>query len=453
MSSATRLLVLTPLLLLPVCALLTAYPDGPDPKLTGAFGQQNCLKCHQGQRLNAGHLLGGSFQILGVPREYEPGRSYPLKVVISQPGQSRWGFQLTSRFADSGGQAGELAGIDGNTLLDSLEGITYISHSEKGTRAGVGGGPVEFPFEWTAPRSGGLVLFNASGNAADNSGDEEGDYIYSSGAAASPPGAAGQAPPVLAQAGQDAPKPVRRSESPAVINVPAPLDRRRGDFEFQVQHSFFGDIDSGAGGAFGTDLGANVNLALNYALSDRLSAGVTRARTDRIVTLAATFEIKNSGESFWSMDFRGGLEGHDNLQRHYSPFLQLATAFDMGRVRLYITPSMVFNSRRDDRLFLPSRFRAADENHTFSLGLGADVAATDWFSLMGEVIPRVKGFGGIEARDDPAFGGGVKIRSWGHVFSVFVTNSLEFTPATYGISGNRSNDSVSLGFNIFRRIR
>lgn len=448
-----RMTFLIPPLLLLACALLVAYPDGPDPQLSGAWGENNCLKCHRGQRLNGGHALGGSFHILGVPRRYEPGRIYPLKVVIAQPGQSRWGFQLTSRFGDSGRQAGELRNENAHTLLEQEDGIQYLSHSEQGTRAGQADGPVEFVFNWTAPERGGLVVFNASGNAADNSGDETGDYIYSAGAASGPAGELVQAPALAARAGAQPEGTVRRSETPSVINVPAPVDRRAGEFEFQVQHRFLDDIDSGPGQAFGIDSGANVNLELRYAITDRFSAGVARARSDRIVSFGGTYEIKNAGASFWSMDLHVGVEAHDNFQRHYSPYLQLATAFDIHRLRLYLTPSMVFNSRRDDRIFIPEGFTAPEHNHTFSLGLGGDVAVNDWFSMMGEVIPRVAGFGGIAARDDPSYGAGVKLRSWGHVFSIFVTNSRDFTPANYTVSGNRENSSVSLGFNIFRRLR
>lgn len=448
-----RMTFLIPPLLLLACALLMAYPDGPDPQLSGAWGENNCLKCHGGRRLNGGHAVGGFFHILGVPRHYEPGRSYPLKVVIAQPGQSRWGFQLTSRFGDSGRQAGELQGGGSQTLLEQEKGIQYLSHSEKGTRAGVVNGPVEFDFNWTAPHHGGLVVFNASGNAADNSGDEDGDYIYSAGAASRPAGEPIQALPLSVQADARPEETIRRSETPSVINVPAPVDRRGGQFEFQVRHRFLDDIDSGLGEAFGIDSGANVNLELRYAITGRLSAGVARARADRIVTFGGAYEIKNAGSSFWSMDLHAGVEAHDNFQRHYSPYLQVATAFDIRRLRLYVTPSLVFNSRRDDRIFVPAGFTAPQHNHTFSLGLGGDVAVNDWFSMMGEVIPRVAGFGGIAARDDPSYGAGVKLRSWGHVFSIFVTNSRDFTPANYSVSGNRENSSVSLGFNIFRRLR
>ncbi len=448
-----RLLSLSPLLCLPLCALLLAYPDGPDPKLTGGFGEQNCLKCHQGNALNAGRSLGGVFHVQGVPREYEPGQTYPLKVVIGQPGQSRWGFELGARFADSQSQAGVLASADTDTQLMQEDGIQYLMHTEDGTRAGQQHGPVEFDFNWTAPESGGqMVIFAAAGNAADGDGSEDGDFIYTAGAASVPSGVQPEVAPVVAGSSAEKPGFERRVETPVLISIPTPVDRRRGDFEVKIQHRFFDGIDSGAGQAFGIDSGANINLGIRYSLSDRLSAEVTRERFQQIVTLSGAYEIHH-GER-WHLDFHGGVEATRNFQRHYSPFLQLAMAFDARQVRFYITPTMVFNSRNDQQVFPDDNiFTNPEDNHTFALGLGADVAVNPWFSLVGEVIPRVAGFGNLRSRDDPAFGAGVKIRSWGHVFSVFVSKSRDFTPATYAPSAFRENDDVSLGFNIYRRIR
>ena len=81
-----RLLSLSPLLFLPLCALLLAYPDGPDPKLTGGFGERTCVKCHQGNALNAGRSLGGTVQRrpLGLfqHRKRSSGRVFAIPVGI-----------------------------------------------------------------------------------------------------------------------------------------------------------------------------------------------------------------------------------------------------------------------------------------------------------------------------------------------------------------------------------
>ena len=114
-----------------------------------------------------------------MPLRYIPGGNYPLKVVIRQAGQSRWGFQLTARFKESGIQAGELIPEDGNKKIRPADGIQYISHIEAGTRAGQLNGPVGFSLTWKAPlREGGAVIFNAAGNAANYNDEPGGAYLH-----------------------------------------------------------------------------------------------------------------------------------------------------------------------------------------------------------------------------------------------------------------------------------
>lgn len=452
--SLGRHLPLSAITLLPLTAFLIAFPDGPDPRLTGGYGEETCLRCHKGQDLNAGRLLGGDFRIKDVPKTYQPGRIYPLRVLIAQPRQSRWGFELSARFAASEKQAGVLASSDGNTQIESEGDVQYIMHTEDGTRAGQSHGPVEFRFNWTAPAdAGGLILFNASGNAADGSGDESGDFIYTAGAFSTAPGSADPSLPaevLLAAASEK--RRARITETPVLVNIPTPLSRRKGDYEIQIQHRFLDSIDSGAGNAFGIDSGANINLGLNYSPADRLSVGVTRARFDDVVTFTGTFTLHNQEESAWMMDLQGGVEALDNFQREYSPFLQLAAAYDIDRLRLYATPTLIFNSRNEALIFDGIEYVNPQNNHTLSLGLGADLAVTPGISVLGEVIPRIAGFGGF-FQDNTAYSAGVKLRTWGHVFSIFVARSRDFTPAKYGVNSNREADDVSLGFNIYRRIR
>ena len=114
-----------------------------------------------------------------MPESYQLGQTYPLKVLISHPGQSRWGFELASRFAASGAQAGQLVSVDGLTQVVQSGGIQYIEQTSLGTQTGVPNGPVEFQLNWIAPDpSAGPVSFNAAGNAANGNFNNSGDYIY-----------------------------------------------------------------------------------------------------------------------------------------------------------------------------------------------------------------------------------------------------------------------------------
>ncbi len=437
-----------PLVIL-VAANLYAHSGGPKPGHTGGFSEKTCNECHVGNKLNSGRTLGGVFYLEGVPKSFEPGRKYSLKIIIGHPDQSRWGFQLSSRYAESGRQAGRLVALDGFTQLKEAAGIEYLEHTEEGTREMNPDGPTEFELEWIAPISShDPVVFNAAGNAADDSGDPKGDFIYTAGGFSRPQSGAETAQ--ISSADLAGPPLERVTTAPTIYHIGAPVDLNRGQMEFQIQHRFLGPLNGDSlGDLLGVDRGANVNLGLSYAVSNRLSAAATRARFNKIVTLGGTWEINTERESFWNMALSGGVEGQDNFQRHYSPYFRLATTFDYGRFRLLIDPTLVLNSRNDEELEFRSDPINPDNNNTFSLGLGVDAMVTRNLSAFGEFVPRVAGFGGFGERNT-AVSGGIKIRTWGHVFTVGVSNSQSFTPARYAV--NVGND-FSLGFNIYRRIR
>ncbi len=447
-----RVLALSPAMILAMTALLLSFSRGPLPQLTGGFGEGTCVSCHNSHNLNDGRVCGGMFEIDGVPRFYSPGKTYPLTVIIGQPGQARWGFELASRFAQNGQQAGKLVSKDGMTQILEADGVQYIEHSMAGTREGVKDGPVEFHFDWIAPDPPvDRVLFNAAGNAADSNGNVTGDFIYTASAWSEPGGGAPQmtsvsTPKVEPKWGD------RVNDSSKVLDLPAPAHLRKGAFEMNIQHRFFeGLADSRPGDAFGVDSGANINLGVNYAITNRFSLGVSRARIDEIIAWTGTYEIQTSKESFWKMSVLGGVEGQRNFEQQFSPFLQVAASIDYKGLRLYTVPTLVIHSRNRELvdLFAPEIVNP-DSNNTFSMGIGTDIALNKRFSLVGEVIPRLAGYGGID-NHRPTISAGFEIRTWGHVFSIQVSSSRDFTPAQYAVNPKYNN--VSLGFNIYRRIR
>ena len=442
------LFILAPCTVLSLSSLLFANVNGALPKLTGGFKEGNCTMCHNGFDLNQGRTLGGMFRIEGVPKQYKGGQAYRLKLLIGHPGLSRWGFELAARF-QGGAQAGELQSGDGLTQLSEKDGIQYITHTEAGTRLGETDGPVEFTFNWVAPvTQAGSVFFNAAGNAANGDNNTTGDYIYTAGAYS---GVQGTTQITSAAPVSERNWSARVRQSPKVMNLPAPVDLDRGSFEFHIQHRFLQPLsESRPGNAFGIDNGANISLGLNVGITDRISAGIARARFDQILSLSGTYEIQTAEESWWKMSLHGGVDGKENFQRQYTPFVQLATAFDYKAFRFHFVPTGIFNSRDDQLLpFLPTV--NPGDNHTFSLGFGADVALSPSYSVLVEYVRRVAGFGGFANEDHGSLSGGVEIRTWGHVFSIMVSSSQDFTPGTYGVNAGR--DNVSLGFNIYRRIR
>ncbi|MEW5976690.1 MAG: choice-of-anchor V domain-containing protein [Acidobacteriota bacterium] len=161
---------------------LWANEAGPITNRTGSviFGEANCTQCHSSFAANSGP---GRVRLLGLPENYTPGQNYDLTVTVEQQGQSRWGFQLSSRSGNSEAdeaQAGTLTPKDGNTKITlDPKGIQFISHTDAGTRMGTLNGPVAFEFRWQAPAGSlGPITFSLAGNAANGNDLPSGDYIY-----------------------------------------------------------------------------------------------------------------------------------------------------------------------------------------------------------------------------------------------------------------------------------
>src|SRR5262245_48957382 len=185
LSSKRRIQALAAVLIIAVCAYasvtgpLAGYTDAP-----GDFG--NCSVCHDQYAANFGT---GSVRINDVPAVYTANQQYTITVITQQNGQSRFGFQLTVLNSSNAG-AGTLTPLDGTTQLNATTGPgnrQYIQHTEVGTFPTISGGR-GWQFRWTAPSSDvGTVRFYAAGNAANNSGEPEGDYIYTTSAVSDSP--------------------------------------------------------------------------------------------------------------------------------------------------------------------------------------------------------------------------------------------------------------------------
>lgn len=173
------------------------FSSGPEPSHTGAPAvgahpaEPLCTQCHGGNPVNAS---GGALEILDLPEFYAPGVTYRMRVRLASDRTTgapfrRWGFQLTAVNAAGGTGAGTFTVRGTQSFDDTLQVMaanageswptrSYVEHAFGGVRDG-SASPAEWSFDWTAPAQGlGTVLFYAAGNAADGSGDPDGDWIY-----------------------------------------------------------------------------------------------------------------------------------------------------------------------------------------------------------------------------------------------------------------------------------
>lgn len=152
-----------------------AFSGGPPDGTAGdPPGNNNCSQCHNQFGVNSGD---GSFMIEVLNSEvWTPGETYEIQVTLSDPDQSRWGFELTV-LDDNNAYTGTIQVSDADNTQTSGTSPTYIKQTSTGTYSGESS--AQWTFDWIAPEDGtGSVTFYAAGNAADNNGSTSGDYIY-----------------------------------------------------------------------------------------------------------------------------------------------------------------------------------------------------------------------------------------------------------------------------------
>jgi hypothetical protein len=166
--------------------IINAFSSGPPDGKTGAPGEGLCSDCHSNS--SGGN---GSLSLSGAPAEYVLNQTYTLTVTIEDPGQQRWGFELTASDS-SNDAAGEFTITDGiNTLLsDNSSPIKdYVKQTLDGTYSGAVDGPVSWDFDWTAPSTDvGEITFYVAGNAANGDFTSAGDFVYPTSISSPPPG-------------------------------------------------------------------------------------------------------------------------------------------------------------------------------------------------------------------------------------------------------------------------
>lgn len=153
-----------------------SYDEGPDDGYAGnPPAYENCTVCHDSYPINSGD---GGVVLLNLPTSFVPGNAYDLLVRVYDPGQIRWGFELTV-LGPSDEQAGDLVVLDAveTQLSDNPFGLAdFLKQTFDGTHEG-SPGPTTWPFRWVAPNVP-TVTFYVAGNAGDASYDPAGDYIY-----------------------------------------------------------------------------------------------------------------------------------------------------------------------------------------------------------------------------------------------------------------------------------
>jgi uncharacterized protein (TIGR03437 family) len=191
--------------MVPSVVLLYAYSEGPATRFTGAPGDDPdaCTVCHLGTPLNGG---GGKVVVnFDNGQTYTPGEKQTFTIVITDSAARVYGFEMTARL-DSDlayGQAGDFTAGAGQVVKcddESIKGasgcppkfpVQFIEHFNQPFRTNT------IQVQWTAPATNvGNVHLYVAANAANNSGNENGDHIYTANYVLTPQGGAPATPSI-----------------------------------------------------------------------------------------------------------------------------------------------------------------------------------------------------------------------------------------------------------------
>jgi hypothetical protein len=234
-----------------------------------------------------------------------------------------------------------------------------------------------------------------------------------------------------------------------LVNLPTTTTLGKGEFLFRVSHRFQPPMSDGWDAFYGLDGPAYVLLSFGYGLRDDLMVTVGRTGLFQEWELSADWALVeqgarselpfsatlHAGASIVSMDKPEGDEWSGRLR--LSALLSLSYQFD-DRLSFLLVPAFASNTN----------FWDPDSEGTFALGIGARYTVFDEISLIAEWVPPLAGYNDLYS----GWGFGVEKKIGGHVFQVFVTDSIGLLATQYLPGGDlRLGDGdFRIGFNIFR---
>jgi hypothetical protein len=234
-----------------------------------------------------------------------------------------------------------------------------------------------------------------------------------------------------------------------LVNLPTTTTLSKGDFLFRVSHRFQPPMSSGWDSLYGLDGPAYILLSFGYGITDNLMVTVGRSWLYQEWEFNADWAFLEQGQRR-SLPFSATLHAGGSLVGQDEPL----GAEWSGRFRLNALMSLSYQlNERISFLVVPAfssntNFWEPDSDGTLALGMGGRFMIFDEISLIAEWVPRLAGY-----KDDySGWGLGVEKKIGGHIFQVFVTDSIGLTAAQYLPGGNlRLGDGdFRLGFNIFR---
>ncbi len=235
-----------------------------------------------------------------------------------------------------------------------------------------------------------------------------------------------------------------------LINLPTDQSIGKNQVLFRISHRYFPSVTDGYDDFYGLDGPAAILLSLGYGISDKLGLTLARSNLFKEVELSLKWlileQLKKTGSPISAALYIGGAlvtqkeEGKktfraDNMR--FNSQLILSHQFS-NSLSLLLVPSYSSNTNHWEE----------ESEGTFSLGIGARYMFLDDLSFIVEWIPVMAGY----KANASSWGFGVEKKIGGHVFQIFMTNTVGLTSAQFIPGGELKiqDGDFRFGFNIFR---
>ena len=238
-----------------------------------------------------------------------------------------------------------------------------------------------------------------------------------------------------------------------IVNGHSIENRKNKELEFIISHRF-GRVNTGFEELFGLDQ-ANIRFALEYGLTDDLTAGLGRSSFEKTYDGYLKYRLlkqKTGANAFpFAVSLFGSIAAKSQKAIAGNERTFAESLFYVGQVliakkvnsslSIQVTPTYVHRNLATI---------AADPHDIFALGFGTRVKLSKRVSLNAEYYQQFQKLTSIKARNSLAFG--VDIETGGHVFQIILSNAITMVEKSFitETTGNFFGGDIHLGFNLSR---
>jgi hypothetical protein len=238
-----------------------------------------------------------------------------------------------------------------------------------------------------------------------------------------------------------------------IVNGHSIENRKNKELEFIISHRF-GRVNTGFEELFGLDQ-ANIRFALEYGLTDYLTAGLGRSSFEKTYDGYLKYSLlkqKTGANAFpFAVSLFGSIAAKSQKAIAGNERTFAESLFYVGQVliakkvnsslSIQVTPTYVHRNLATI---------AADPHDIFALGFGTRVKLSKRVSLNAEYYQQFQKLTSIKARNSLAFG--VDIETGGHVFQIILSNAITMVEKSFitETTGNFFGGDIHLGFNLSR---